>query len=258
MMGPVLTVLLIAAKFFSKIKFLIVPLLKFLPVLAKTGGTMVLTIWVYAMFWGWKFAAGFVLLIFIHELGHVWAARWMKLPVTAPVFIPFIGAHILMKQMPPNARVEAIVGIGGPIAGTLAALIPHAIYFQTEDAFWLALAYSGYFLNLFNLIPLTPLDGGRIVAALSPWLWIPGLLFVVALMVARESFSPILILILIFAMPKVIGLFRSHTPEENRYYEVAPKHRFLIALSFFGLAGLLLLLKEDAMSTLESIGRWGR
>ncbi len=126
--GPALLVLALVAKFFSQIKFFILPALKYLPVLAKTGGSMIVAIWVYAMFWGWKFALGFVILIFIHEMGHVLAARWMKLPVSAPFFIPFIGAHILMKQMPPNAKVEAIVGIGGPILGTVGALGCHVIY----------------------------------------------------------------------------------------------------------------------------------
>ena len=148
-------ILVLGAKFFSKIKFFILPAMKYLPVLLKTGGSMVLSIGMYAMFWGWKFALGFVVLIFVHELGHVFAARWMKLDVSAPVFIPFIGAHILMKEMPPNARIEAIVGIGGPILGTVGALICHVIYTQTQDPFWLALAYTGYFLNLFNLIPLS-------------------------------------------------------------------------------------------------------
>lgn len=254
--APLLMVLAIGGKFLAKFKFLALPFLKYFPIILKTGGSMLLSIWVYAMFWGWKFAAGFVVLIFIHELGHVFAARWVKLDVSAPMFIPFVGAHILMKDMPPNARIEAIVGIGGPILGTVGALGCHVIYTQTGDAYWLALAYTGYFLNLFNLIPLTPLDGGRICAALSPWLWIPGLFGLIWLMFQRQSFNPVFFLILIAALPQVWRLFWSKTDEQRRYYTVSPAHRFIIALSYFGLAALLFYQKEEAMAALNAMGHW--
>ncbi len=267
-LAPFAAVLAVIAKFFGAIKAFLLPAfkwlgalkfagaLKFLPVLLKTGGSMIITIGVYALWWGWKFALGFVLLIFVHELGHVIAARWMKLNVSAPVFIPFVGASILMRHMPPNAWVEAIVGIGGPVAGTVGALACHVIFTQTQQPIWLALAYSAYFLNLFNLIPLTPLDGGRICAALSPWMWILGFFIMIAMIVTRGWISPVMILIMLAALPQVWGLFWSRTPEQQRYYTVTRGQRFTMAVSYVALAGLLFYQMEGAMSTLQELGKW--
>src|SRR5207302_1202955 len=157
-----------------KFKALLIPVLKFFPVLLKTGGTMLLTIWVYAQTWGWWYALGFVLLIFVHECGHLLAARRIGLKVGAPVFIPFMGALIALKDAPRNAWIEAQVGIGGPMLGTVGAAICEVIHLATDNSMFGALAYTGFFLNLFNLMPVGFLDGGRIVTALSPWLWIIG------------------------------------------------------------------------------------
>src|SRR5438874_6576150 len=101
-----------------KFKALLLPALKFFPLLLKTGGTMFLSIWIYAQTWGWRYALGFVLLLFVHECGHLLAARRIGLRVGAPVFIPFMGAFIALKDAPPNALIEAQVGIGGPCLGT--------------------------------------------------------------------------------------------------------------------------------------------
>src|SRR5438105_4852556 len=152
-----------------KFKALLIPVLKFFPVLLKTGGTMLLTIWLYAQTWGWWYAFGFVLLIFVHECGHLLAARRIGLKVGAPVFIPFMGAFIALKEAPPNAWIEAQVGIGGALLGTLGAGACFLIGVFTGNPLFLALAYAGFFLNLFNMLPVGFLDGGRIVTALSPW-----------------------------------------------------------------------------------------
>src|SRR5213082_3577572 len=157
-----------------KFKALLIPVLKFFPVLLKTGGTMFLTLWLYAQAWGWRFALGFVLLIFVHECGHLIAAKRIGLKVGAPVFIPFMGAFIALKEAPRNAWIEAQVGIGGPFLGTLGAVACLGISLLTGNPLFRALAYSGFFLNLFNLAPIGFLDGGRIVTALSRWLWLPG------------------------------------------------------------------------------------
>ncbi len=119
---PIGAVLLLLLKFAAKLKFLIVPVIKFFPLLLKTGGTMLLSIWFYAMNWGWKFAVGFVLLILIHECGHLLAAKRVGLKVGAPVFIPFMGAFIALKDAPKNAWIEAQVAIGGPLLGGIGAL----------------------------------------------------------------------------------------------------------------------------------------
>ena len=170
-----------------KFKALLIPALKFFPVLLKTGGTMLLTIWVYAQTWGWWYALGFVLLIFVHECGHLLAARRIGLKVGAPVFIPFMGALIALKEAPPNAWIEAQVGIGGPLLGTAGAAACDGLYLATGNPLFRALAFSGFFLNLFNLAPIGFLDGGRIVTALSPWLWLVGLGVVSALLVSPST-----------------------------------------------------------------------
>src|SRR6202049_505293 len=118
-LGPLAVVGVMIAKFFAKLKFLVLPLLKFLPILLKSGGTRLLMIWVYTAIWGWKFGVGFVLLLLVHECGHLIVAKKFGLKVGAPVFIPFMGAFIALKEAPRNAWIEACVGIGGPILGSL-------------------------------------------------------------------------------------------------------------------------------------------
>src|SRR5665213_3172383 len=124
-LAPVGVVFVLLFKYLAKLKFL-------LPVL-KTGGTMLLSIGAYAMFWGWQFAVGFVLLIFVHECGHLIAAKRIGLKVGAPVFIPFMGALIALKEAPRNAWIEAQVGIGGPILGSVGAAVCELIYLATDN-----------------------------------------------------------------------------------------------------------------------------
>jgi Zn-dependent protease len=226
-------------KFFGKLKFIILPVLKFLPAILKTGGTMLLTIWVYAMAFGFWFAVGFVLLIFVHESGHLLAAKRIGLKVGAPVFIPFMGAFIALKEAPRNAWIEAQVGIGGPMLGTLGAGICELIHLTTGSPLFRGLAHVGFLLNLFNLAPVGFLDGGRIVTALSPWLWIVG--FSIVLVMAILHPNPIVILVLVFSIPRLISLFRAKTDEQRRYYEVTPGQRWTMAIMYFGLIALLAL-----------------
>src|SRR5437870_12036328 len=120
-LGPVAVVGVVIAKFFAKLKFFILPALKFLPLLLKSGGTMELMIWVYTMMWGWKFAVGFVVLLLVHECGHLIVAQKFGLKVGAPVLIPFMGAFIALKEAPRTAWMEARVGIGGPMHGAVGA-----------------------------------------------------------------------------------------------------------------------------------------
>src|ERR1700736_2932994 len=152
-LGPLGVVVVLIAKFFVKLKFFILPALKFLPLLLKSGGTMLLMIWVYTMMWGWKFAVGFVLLLLVHECGHLIVAKKFGLKVGAPVFIPFMGAFIALKDAPKNPWMEACVGIGGPMLGSLGALVCNALGEFFNAPIFIALAWFGYFLNLFNLTP---------------------------------------------------------------------------------------------------------
>jgi Zn-dependent protease len=237
--GPFAVVGVLIAKFFAKLKFLLLPALKFLPVLLKTGGSMILMIWIYAITYGFWFALGFVLLIFVHETGHLIAAKRLGLKVGAPVFIPFMGALIALKDAPPNAWVEAQVGIGGPLLGTIGAACCEGIYQLTGNLLFRALAHSGFLINLFNLMPIGFLDGGRIVTALSPWLWILGFIGMGILTFFHPNF--LVILILIVSLPRLFSLFRAKTEEERRYYEVTPAQRLIMTVMYFGLIAFLVL-----------------
>ncbi len=160
-----------------------------------TSATMLVSIAAYALIWGWTFALGFVLLLLVHEMGHVIQLRREGIEASAPMFIPFLGAVVAAKSMGDDAAAEARVGLAGPILGTLATLVPLGIWLATGNEFWQALAYVGFFINLFNLLPVLPLDGGRAMAALSPWVWFVGYAGLVALTFAFPN--PILILILL-------------------------------------------------------------
>ena len=258
LLAPLGVVGVVILKFLGQIKFFILPALKFLPVILKTGGSMILSIGLYAMMWGWKYAVGFVLLIFVHEGGHLIAARMVGLNVGAPVFIPFMGASIALREAPRNAWIESFVGIGGPVAGAAGAAACHFAFSYTGEPIWAALAYSGYFLNLFNLIPVSPLDGGRIATAISPWLWLPGLAGLLWLMLTRPwgPFSFVFVFILISAIPRVISLFRPRDAETARYFEISREQRITMAVAYFALAGLLALGMHETTQALQAAGHW--
>jgi Zn-dependent protease len=243
-LGPIGVVLVAIAKFFAKLKFIILPVLKFLPVILKTGGTMLLSIWLYSMAWGIWFAVGFVVLIFVHECGHLLVAKRFRLKVGAPMFIPFFGAVITLKENPSNAWVESWVGIGGPILGTIGAAVCYNIYMVTGNQMFCGLAHVGFLLNLFNLMPVGQLDGGRIATALSPWLWLIGFAILLTLMVTEimaGHLSFILIFILVISLPRIFFLFRQKSDAERRYFEVTPVQRVIMSAMYFGLIAFLVL-----------------
>jgi Zn-dependent protease len=251
-LGPFAVVGVVIAKVFAKVKFLALPLLKFLPVLLKSGGTMLLMIWVYTVQWGWKFAVGFVLLLLIHECGHLIVARKFGLKVGAPIFIPFMGAFIALKEAPKNAWMEASVGIGGPILGSLGALVCNSLGELLGAPIFFALAWFGYFLNLFNLTPVGMLDGGRIVTAMSRWLWLPG--FAVLLWFGWQYPNFIVWLMIALSVPRVFSLFRKRTEEEQRYFEVTPTQRWIMSVLYFGLIAILIFGMHLAQHDLHSHG----
>lgn len=218
-----------------------------------TLGTMLLSMGTYALLFGWRYAVGFVLLILVHEMGHYLAARERGLAVGAPTFIPFVGAWIELKDMPHDAETEAYVGIAGPVLGSAAAL---ALYFIAESngsRLLLALAYSGFFINLFNLIPLKPLDGGRITAIVSPRLWLVGIPLLVALFVWRPS--PMLILIALLALPQVWRNLRGGKASDS-VPELAPAPlatRVGYGLFYLGLAATLAILTTTVHTRLQGV-----
>jgi Zn-dependent protease len=213
---------------------------KLLPAVA----TMLLSIAVYASVFGWWYAAGFVALLLVHEMGHYLAARRRGLNVGLPTFIPFVGAWIQLKELPHDAETEAYVGIAGPLMGTAGALACFYLARSTASTLLLALAYAGFFLNLFNLIPLAPFDGGRVTAAISPRLWLIGVPVLVALFFYRPS--PLLILMAVLALPNVIKAWRGlRSPEEHAYYSVRPETRLSYATLYLGLAAFLAIMCEQ-------------
>jgi Zn-dependent protease len=217
------------AKFKSVL--LLLPKLKIL----STSGTMLVSVAAYALIWGWRFAAGFVALLFVHEMGHVIQLRREGIKASAPLFIPFLGAFVGMKQLPDNAAAEARVGLAGPVLGSIGCLVPLALYEASGNEFWKALAFTGFLINLFNLLPVLPLDGGRAMAALSPWMWVIGFALLVAATFAFPS--PIMLLILLFGGMETARRWRARkTPESQTYHRVTPLQRAAIASVYLGLA----------------------
>jgi Zn-dependent protease len=218
----------------GKALLLLLPKLKLL----TTSGTMLVSVAAYALIWGWRFALGFVLLLFVHELGHVLQLRREGIKASAPLFIPFLGAVVGMKELPKDAGAEARVGLAGPVLGTLGCLVPLGLWLATGNALFQALAFTGFFLNLFNLLPVLPLDGGRAVAALSTWMWVVGFAALVALTLVFPN--PVMILILLLGGFETYRRFkRRKSPEALEYHRVSPRTRAAIAAVYLGLAALL-------------------
>jgi Zn-dependent protease len=217
----------------TKAKFLLVALkgVKFV----GTGLTALLSVGAYALYFGWQFAIGLVALIFIHEMGHVLVLGRYGVKATAPIFIPFLGAYIGMKELPKNATMEAFVGLGGPVVGSIGAMAAWGVYRLTDNTLFLALAFVGLILNLFNLLPILPLDGGRAVGAISRWLWVAGYGALIALLLVRPS--PILFIILLFGAPEAWSAFRGRGHAD--YYRVPPADRLTVAVIYFGLIFVL-------------------
>ncbi len=233
--GPVAAgAVVLASK--GKALILVLPKLK----IFTTSATMLVSIAAYALIWPWTFALGFVALLLLHELGHVIQLRREGVEASAPMFIPFLGAVVAAKSMGDDAAAEARVGLAGPILGTIATLIPLGIYAATGDDFWRALAYVGFFINLFNLLPVLPLDGGRAMAALSPWVWFAGFAGLVALTFVFPN--PIMILILIFGGLESWRRWKDrNTPESQAYHAIPGRTRALVAAVYIGLAVVLAL-----------------
>jgi Zn-dependent protease len=177
-------------------------------------------------------------------MGHYVAARHRGLDVGLPTFIPFVGAWVELKDLPHDAETEAYVGMAGPLVGSAGALACFYLARDQGSSLLLALAYSGFFLNLFNLIPLAPFDGGRITAAISPRLWLLGAPLLAALFF--YSPSPLLILMAVLALPNVVKAWRGlRTPEEQTYYTVRAETRVSYAAVYLGLAAFLAIMCEQ-------------
>jgi len=206
--------------------------------LFATAGTMAVSIAAYALLWGWKFGVALVLLIFVHELGHVIELRRQGVPASAPLFIPFLGAMVGMKQLPADVWREARVALAGPILGSVGAAACWGLGELLDSEFLVAMAFVGFFLNLFNLLPVVPLDGGRAIAALHPAFWLVGLVGLTTLMVFRPS--PILLIIVVLGAFELWNRWQSrHEYAQAGYYSIAPWQRAAVGVTYLGLAALL-------------------
>jgi Zn-dependent protease len=237
LLGPIVAAGVLLAKF-GKVALLLLTKAKFL----TTSGSMLVSIAAYSLIWGWKFAAGFVALLFVHEMGHYIQMRREGVQPSWMVFIPFLGAAVGARSLGGSAVAEARVGLAGPVLGTLGTLVVAGIYWATGDDFWRALAFVGFFLNLFNLLPVLPLDGGRAMAAMAPWMWFAGLF---AMLVLAFAFpNPIILLIALLAAFETWRRWRSLRAGGEgvrAYYRVPPLHRALVAGAYLALIALLVV-----------------
>jgi Zn-dependent protease len=230
----------LAIKFGAKLKVLLLALPKLK--IFTTSGSMLVSVGAYSLIWGWKFALGFVVLLLLHEVGHVIQLRREGIPASAPLFIPFLGAVISAKSLGGNALAEARVGLAGPVLGSLAAAALLPLYPLTGDELWLALAFTGFLLNLFNLLPVVPLDGGRAMAAMAPWMWFVGFAALVALAVVFPN--PIILLIVLLGGLETWRRWkqrRAGDEQQQAYYRIRPAQRLAVAAVYLGLIALLVL-----------------
>jgi Zn-dependent protease len=213
----------------SKIKWLFA-LLKF----TKFGGTMislVVSLGGYALIFCWRFAVALIYLIFIHEMGHLVAAKQKGIKTSPAIFVPFMGAVIGMKEQPKDAATEAYLAYGGPLAGLISIIPAFILYYFTGHPFWALVVMLGALINLFNLFPVSPLDGGRIVGVLSTNIW--GIALLIFLVYLFFSFSPILLLIFIFGVISWWSRFRDEYKREQLTVHISAREKIQEKLSLF-------------------------
>jgi Zn-dependent protease len=236
----------------SRLKKATAPLVGAAAALAKFGavlfkfkafvvvGSMAVSIAAYASLWGWKYAVGFVLLILVHEMGHVIVLRARGIKASAPVFLPFLGAFVSMKSAPRSVYEEAESALAGPLLGTAGSLAL-AWYAHADGSGLLrSLAFTGMLITLFNLLPALPLDGGRVAGALHPGVWLLGLGALLLVEIYRPS--PIIPIILLLGGFELWRRWRDrHSPASQVYFALEPRQRWRIAGAYLGLVIVLLI-----------------
>ncbi len=206
-----------------------------------TGASMIASVWVYSIAFGWPFAAGFVLCIFVHEMGHVAMAAQQGVPVTVPIFIPGFGALILQNRWAKSAWGEALIGIGGPMAGTFAAMVCWGCYFVTGQGIFLGLAFFGFMINLFNMIPIMPLDGGWIVSAISPFLWLIGVVIMVVMASMGLIRNPLIWILVLLSLPHLWSGLKRGTADPMGGEVTTKTQKLAMGIAYLGLCGLLVV-----------------
>jgi Zn-dependent protease len=191
------------------------------------GGSFFISLFFYALFWGWKFALVFVLMILAHEMGHYVTIRNYGLPARLPMFVPFFGAYT-MGGVPESLEHDAYIALAGPLTGLGVSAACFAYGYQTHELFWYMAANVGAFVNLFNMIPAMPFDGGRIAGALSPALWVVGFVLFIGLSFALHVPFFFIILFGLLALPSAIAGFRGYV--DPRYATMSAGGRVRVAL----------------------------
>jgi Zn-dependent protease len=191
------------------------------------------SIFFYALFFGWKFAIVFVLLILVHELGHYLTYRNFGIAADLPFFIPGLGAFVARRGPAPSLTIDAVAALAGPVYGLFASGVCYAVGVNLHEPFWLAAAYTGFFLNAINLLPVPPLDGGGIAAAIDPRLWILGAFAFLAFIVLFHIWAGFLFLVLVgfAAVPRIRALLAGYV--DPRFYAVPPLARWSLAAAYF-------------------------
>src|SRR5439155_15513140 len=213
---------------------------------AVAGASMALSIAAYATKAPLPLVVGFVLIILIHEIGHAVVIRAKGLRAGFLVFIPFIGGAVTLKDQPRSAYDDAQIGLAGPIAGTFASLVALQIFKWTGNPLYLLIALTGFILNLINLLPIGMLDGGRISAAVTKWMWVIGGA-ILAYKAIKQS-NALLVLFLILAMFQVYASIVRE--KEGKFYDLTGAQRFGIGVAYFS---LVIFLGHQTFVTLERV-----
>ncbi len=207
-----------------------------IPALATLGSALV-SVAAYSLWGGPWFAVGLVLMIFVHEMGHVVEIRRQGMAATAPIFIPFVGAAIFQRSHAQSPMRQAQIGIAGPLAGTIGATAAFVLYNSTHWTVLLGWAYLGFLINLFNMIPFGMLDGGWILAPVSKWIQVAGLA-VLGYLFFTGVVSPIVIIIVVLGIPVVVQRFRNKAMDAYLTSE-PPAQRYLMGAAWLGLVAYL-------------------
>jgi Zn-dependent protease len=199
---------------------------------AVAGGSFLVTIAAYATKWPLALVIGFVVITLIHEIGHAIVIRAKGLRAGFMVFIPFIGGAVSLKDQPRTVFDDALIGLAGPFAGTLASLACLQVYKWIADPLWLMLAFLGFLLNLLNLLPIGMLDGGRISAAITKWMWVFGGAALVYKVIDQPN--PLTIAIAVLAVFQVYASILREKADKH-FYEITAFQRAAIAVLYFAL-----------------------
>jgi Zn-dependent protease len=214
---------------------------------AVAGGSMLVSIIAYTTKAPWQLAIGFVVITLIHEIGHAVAIRMKGLRAGMMVFIPFVGGAVTLKDQPRTAYDDAMIGLAGPVAGTMASLVALQVYKWNGQTLWLVIAGGGFLLNLVNLLPIGMLDGGRISAAITKWMWVFGGGLLLYKVVKQPNLLLVLVVLLV-AFQVYASIVREH--DDKSFYEISGSQRAFVAFAYFS---LLIFLGHQTYTTLHRL-----